>query len=60
MKIKHIFQASAIASALVLAGCGGDINISEGDISNTNTTTTTNNNAPSTPTTPVVTIVHLV
>ena len=54
MKIKHIFQASAIASALALAGCGGDINISEGDISNTNTTTTTNNNAPSTPTTPVV------
>ncbi len=53
MNIKHIFQASAVASALVLAGCGGDINITEGDITNTNTTTTTNN-APSTPSTPVV------
>ncbi|MEN8824427.1 MAG: hypothetical protein ABF253_08490, partial [Glaciecola sp.] len=51
MNIKHIFQASAVASALVLAGCGGDINITEGDITNTNTTT---NNAPSTPSTPVV------
>lgn len=52
MQIKHIFQASAVASALVLAGCGGDINISEGDI--VTTTNTTTNNAPTTatPTTP--------
>ena len=30
----NIFRASAIAAALVLAGCGGDINISEGNIDN--------------------------
>ena len=34
MELKHLFQASAIATALVLAGCGGDINISEGNIDN--------------------------
>ncbi|RDV28063.1 hypothetical protein DXV75_03600 [Alteromonas aestuariivivens] len=34
MELKHVFQASAIAAALVLAGCGGDININEGDIDN--------------------------
>ena len=50
MRLKHIFQTSALAAALALAGCGGDINISEGDI--VTTTNTTNNNAPSTPTTP--------
>ena len=32
MELKQLFKASAIATALVLAGCGGDINISEGDI----------------------------
>ncbi len=32
MVLKHLFQASAIASALVLAGCGGDINIIEGGV----------------------------
>ncbi len=39
MTIKHLFQASAIASALVLAGCGGDININEGDVTNEGGTT---------------------
>ncbi len=43
MELKHLFQASAIAAALVLAGCGGDINISEGDIDNS----VTNNNGSS-------------
>ncbi len=41
MEFRNIFKTSAIATALVLAGCGGDINISEGDI-NTTTNTTTN------------------
>lgn len=41
MTLKHLFKASAVAVALVLAGCGGDINISEGDVDNS---TTTNNN----------------
>ncbi len=34
MELKQLFKASAIAAALALAGCGGDINISEGDIDN--------------------------
>jgi trimeric autotransporter adhesin len=49
MQLKSLFKMSALTTALVLAGCGGDINITEGDISNTTTTNTTNNNAPSTP-----------
>ena len=43
MELKQLFKASAIATALVLAGCGGDINISEGDIDNSVTNTTNNN-----------------
>ena len=31
MEIRNIFKVSAITTALVLAGCGGDININEGD-----------------------------
>lgn len=46
MELKNIFRASAIATALVLAGCGGDINISEGNIDNS----TVNNNTGGTPT----------
>ncbi|MCU7553090.1 hypothetical protein OCL06_00600 [Alteromonas sp. ASW11-19] len=49
MELKHLFQASAIATALVLAGCGGDINISEGDIDNS---VTNNNGGNETPTNP--------
>ena len=44
MELKQLFKASAIATALVLAGCGGDINISEGDIDNS----VTNNNGGNT------------
>lgn len=49
MEIKNLFKASAIAAALVLAGCGGDINISEGNIDNS---TTNNGGTPTTPGTP--------
>nr|WP_168710968.1 hypothetical protein [Ningiella ruwaisensis] len=34
MKLNGIFKISAVAAALSLAACGGDINISEGDIDN--------------------------
>lgn len=34
MELKNVFKASAIATAMVLAGCGGDINITEGNIDN--------------------------
>jgi len=51
MELMNFFKASAIATALVLAGCGGDINISEGDIDNSTTDNSVINN-PSTPTTP--------
>ncbi|MEP4888459.1 MAG: hypothetical protein ABJV04_00405 [Aliiglaciecola sp.] len=51
MEIKNIFKVSAIATALVLAGCGGDINISEGDIDNSSTV----NNPPTTTPTPTPT-----
>lgn len=46
MELKTLFKASAIATALVLAGCGGDINITEGSIDNStsNSNNTTNNN----------------
>lgn len=51
MKLTGLFKISAVAASLSLAACGGDINISEGDIID-NSTTITNN--PSTPTTPTV------
>jgi hypothetical protein len=44
MELMNIFRASAIAAALVLAGCGGDINISEGDINNSVTDNSVTNN----------------
>ncbi len=44
MELMNIFRASAIAAALVLAGCGGDINISEGAIDNSVTDTRVTNN----------------
>ncbi|MGO4891797.1 hypothetical protein [Flavobacterium sp. W21_SRS_FM6] len=47
MELKRIFKASAIATALILAGCGGDINITEGNIDNS---VTNNNTGGSTPT----------
>jgi hypothetical protein len=44
MELMNIFRASAIATALVLAGCGGDININEGDIDNSVTDNSVTNN----------------
>ncbi len=46
MKLKRLFTLSAVTTALLLAGCGGDINITEGNIDNsvTNSNNTTNNN----------------
>ena len=53
MNFNTVFKASAIATALFLAGCGGDINISEGDIDNSATDNSiTNSPTPTTPTTP--------
>ena len=50
MQFTNVFKASVLATAIVIAGCGGDINITEGDI-----ITTTNNSGGGTnnPTTPV-------
>jgi hypothetical protein len=57
MEFNRVFKASAVATALFLAGCGGDINISEGDIDNSLTDNSVTNNTgggdtPTTPTTP--------
>ena len=46
MKFKNIAMFYTIACSLVLAGCGGDININEGDITTSTTTNTTINNPP--------------
>jgi hypothetical protein len=47
MELMNIFRASAIATAFVLAGCGGDINISEGDVDNSVTDNSVINNGDS-------------
>jgi len=49
MELMNIFRASAIAAALVLAGCGGDINISEGDVDNSVTDNSVTNNGGTDP-----------
>jgi hypothetical protein len=54
MELMNIFRASAIAAALVLAGCGGDINISEGDINNSVTDNSVTNSGDDGGDTPVV------
>jgi hypothetical protein len=41
MKLNGFFKVSTLAAAIALGACGGDINISEGDIDNS---TVTNNN----------------
>ena len=46
------FKFSVLASAVTLAACGGDINISEGDIIDNSSVVTNNPAAPTTPTTP--------
>lgn len=57
MKVNGLFKSSAIAAAVLLSACGGDINISEGDVDNS---TVINNPPPvappaTPPTTPPVT-----
>ncbi len=54
MEFKNIFKASAVATALVLAGCGGDINITEGAIDNSVVNNPSTPTAPTTPITPGV------
>jgi hypothetical protein len=44
MELMNIFRASAITAALALAGCGGDINITEGAIDNSVTDNSVTNN----------------
>lgn len=48
MKLKSLFTVSAVATALMLAGCGGDIAINEGDIDNSVTDNSTTNGGTST------------
>ncbi|MBT1450386.1 hypothetical protein KJ365_05785 [Glaciecola sp. XM2] len=50
MKLNGLFKSSVIAAAVMLAACGGDINISEGDVDNSSVVN--NPPAPTTPTTP--------
>lgn len=52
MEFKRIFKASAIATALILAGCGGDINITPTVNDNSSTTDNSVNNSNNTTTTP--------
>ena len=46
MKLRNAAVSWTILSSLILAGCGGDININEGDITTSTTTNTTINNPP--------------
>ena len=48
MQVKNLFKVSAITTALVLAGCGGDINLSS-DVNNSVGDTIINNPAPTNP-----------
>ena len=48
MEFKRIFKASAIATALILAGCGGDINITPTVNDNSSTTDNSVNNSNNT------------
>jgi hypothetical protein len=48
MKLTGLFKVSLISASVMLAACGGDINIAEGDVDNS---TVINN--PAQPATPV-------
>lgn len=54
MEFRNVFKASAITTALVLAGCGGDIVINEGDEVVEAPTEPTTPTTPTTPTNPDV------
>jgi len=56
MQMKTLFQVSALTSALVLAGCGGDINLSS-DVDNSVGDTVTNITNPDTTATPLPDVV---
>ncbi|KXI28615.1 hypothetical protein [Paraglaciecola hydrolytica] len=56
MEFKRLFNASAIATALILAGCGGDINITPTVVDNSTTTDNSTNNSNNTTTTPPTTV----
>ena len=53
MKLQAIFRITAVASALVLAGCGGDIQVTptvnDNSTNNSGNTSTVTNPAPVTP-----------
>ena len=63
MELKDLFKVSTLAAAIALVGCGGDININEGNVDNSvnNSNNTTNNggstgggtDTPTNPTTPL-------
>lgn len=44
MNLKALFKVSALAATITLAACGGDINITEGDIIDNSDNSVTNNN----------------
>ncbi|QBY06089.1 hypothetical protein E2K93_00835 [Thalassotalea sp. HSM 43] len=54
MTIKNIFKVSAITASLMLAGCGGDINLESNVDKSVGDTVTNNPSTPSTPTNPDV------
>lgn len=52
MKLSGLFKVSLVASALVLAGCGGDINVNPTNIDNSVDNSVSNTTNPTNPTTP--------
>lgn len=52
MNLNGLFKVSAIAATLALGACGGDINISEGDIIDNSVVNNDNSNSGGTPVTP--------
>jgi hypothetical protein len=52
MNLNGLFRVSAIAATLALGACGGDINISEGDIVDNSVVNNDNSNS-GTPVTPI-------
>ena len=46
MQMINLFKISAVTAALALAGCGGDLKVSEGDVTNVTEQGDTNNTGP--------------
>jgi hypothetical protein len=55
MKSNGLFKSSALAAVILLAACGGDINISEGDVDNSSVVNNPPSNPPPTPVPPPTT-----